>query len=125
MGIVHTSGKCETELTGEVAFYTNNDEFFHGNTLEQEPLYILQSHIIYTFSPGQRAFFSVGYDYSGENKLNGVDKDDTKQDIGWKLSYAHPVNRYLGVNVSYLGTRTQVSTGADSDTRVLGMSFLW
>jgi len=125
LGIMHTWGKWTTELTGEVAFYTKNDEFFNGNTLEQKPLYILHSHIIYTFKPGQWASLSAGYDYGGENKINGVDKDDTIQDIGLKLSYSHPLNRYLGVKVSYLGTRTQESTGADSDTLAVSMSFVW
>lgn len=125
LGIMHTRGKWITELTGEVAFYTKNDEFFDGNTLEQEPLYIMHAHLIHTFNPGQWASISFGYDYGGENKINGVDKNDTKQNIGWKLSYAHPINRYLGINVSYLGTRTQESTGFDSDSLGASMSFIW
>ncbi len=125
LGIMHNRGKWTTELTGEVAFYTKNDEFFNGNTLEQKPLYIVHGHLIHTFKPGQWASISAGYDHGGENRLNGVDKDDTKQNIGWKLSYAHPINRALGINVFYLGTRTQKSTGSDSDTLVVSMSFVW
>ena len=125
LGIVHTRGKWTTELTGEVAFYTKNDKFYNGNTLEQSPLYIVHGHLVYTFKPGQWTSFSMGYDYGGENKLNGVYKDDTKQNIAWKLSYAHPINRSLGIKVSYLGTSTQESTGMDSDTLAVGMTFLW
>jgi hypothetical protein len=125
LGVMHTRGKWTAELTGEVAFYTKNDEFFNGNTLEQKPLYIVHGHLIHTFKPGQWASISAGYDYGGEYRLNGVDKDDTKQDIGWKLSYAHPINRSLGITVSYLATRTQVSTGLDSDTLAVSTSFVW
>jgi len=125
LGIMHTGGKWTTELTGEVAFYTKNDEFFNGNTLEQEPVYIVHGHLIHTFKPGQWVSISAGYDYGGENRLNGVDKDDTKQNIGWMLSYAHPINRSLGIKVSYLGTRTQESTGFDSNTLAASLSFLW
>ncbi len=124
-GIMHTSRNWTTELTGEVAFYTKNDEFFNGNTLDQKPLYIVQYHLIHTFKPGQWVSISAGYDYGGENRLNGVDKDDTKQNIGWKLSYAHPINRYLGLKVTYLGTRTQESTGSDTDTLAVNISFAW
>ena len=124
-GIMHTRGKWTTELTGEVAFYTKNDEFFNGNTLEQKPLYIVHGHLIYTFKPGQWASISAGYDYGGENRLNGIDKDDTKQNIGWKLSYAYPINRSSGLKLSYLGIRTQESVGFDSETLALSMSFLW
>lgn len=125
LGVMHTWGKWTTELTGEVAFYTKNDEFFNGNTLEQKPLCIVHGHLIYTFNPGQWASISIGYDYGGENRLNGVDKNDTSQNIGWKLSYAHPINRFLGIKITYLGTRTQESTGSDTDTLAGVISFVW
>jgi hypothetical protein len=125
LGITHTSGKWISELTGEAAFFTKNDEFFDGNTREQEPLYILHGHLIHTYKPGQWASVSVGYDYGGENTINGEDKDDRKQDIAWKLSYAHPINRALGIKVSYLGTRTQETTGFDSNTLAGSLTFMW
>ena len=125
LGIVHNRGKWTTELTGEVAFHTKNNEFYNGNTLEQKPLYIVHGHLIRTFSPGQWASVSVGYDHGDENRLNGVDKNDTKQDIGWKISYVHPINRSIGIKVTYLGTYTQEATGADTDTLSVSTSFAW
>lgn len=125
LGFMHTRGKWITELTGEVAFHTENDEFFNGNTLEQKPLYIVHGHLIRTFTPGHWASISMGYDYGGEFIVNGVDKDDTKQNIGWKLSYAYPVNKAAGFKFSYLGTRSQETTGFDSDSLAAGMSFAW
>ncbi len=125
LGITHTRGKWSTELTGEVAFFTKNDEFFNGNSLEQKPLYIVHGHLIYTTTPGHWVSFSLGYDYGGEYTVNGIDKDDTKQDIGWKLSYAYPINRTSGFKITYLGTRTQEDVGFDSETLALSASFLW
>ena len=124
LGIMHTRGKWSTELTGEAAFYTTNDEFFNGNTLEQKPLYIVHGHLIHTFKPGLWASISIGYDHGGENTLNGVDKNDTKQNIGWKLSFAYPIDRTSGLKISYIGTRTQESVGFDSETLALSMSLL-
>jgi hypothetical protein len=80
-------------VTGEAAFYTDNDEFFNGNKLEQDPLYIIHGHLIYTFRPGLWVSASAGYDYGGENTINGVKKDDNKQDVGWALSLAYPLSR--------------------------------
>ena len=68
---------------------------------------------------------SLGYDYGGENAVNGIDKDDTTQNTGWKLSYAYPINRTSGLKLTYLGTRTQESVGFDSETLALSVSFLW
>ncbi len=125
LGVMHTRGKWTTEVTSEVAFYTDNDEFFNGNTLEQKPLYIMHAHLIHTFRPGFWAGTSIAYDYGGETTINGVDKDDTKQDIGWAFSLAYPINRSSGIKVVYIGTRTQESTGFDSDTLAIALSFLW
>ena len=52
LGINHTRGKWTTEVTGEVAFYLDNDEFFNGNKREQDPTYIIHGHLTHTFRPG-------------------------------------------------------------------------
>lgn len=125
LGISRTRGKWTTEVTGEAAFYTDNDEFFNGNKLEQDPLYIIHGHLIYTFRPGLWVSASAGYDYGGENTINGVDKDDTKQDVGWALSFAYPINRQTGIKATYVGSRKLESTGLDSDTLFASLSFSW
>ena len=125
LGINHSRGKWKTELTGEVVFFTENDEFFNGNILEQEPLYIVHGHLIYSFRPGLSLGASIGYDYGGEKSVNGIEKNDTSQEIGWALSLTYPINRYSGINVKYIGTRTQESTGLDSETLNIGLSVFW
>lgn len=125
IGIVHTQGKWTTEFTGEVAFATANDSFFNGNKLEQKPLFSTQAHLIRALSPGKWVSVSAGYNYGGENSVNGVDKNDRKQNIGWALSYSHPINRQAGIKIAYIGARTRESTGLDSDTWVIGGGFVW
>lgn len=125
LGVMHTSGKWSAELTGEVAFYTKNNDFFNGKTLEQKPLYIIHGHLIHTFKRGHWVSVSAGYDYGGENKIDGVSQNDILQNIGWKVSYAHPINRAVGIKLFYLGTQTQESTGLDSDTFAVSTSFVW
>ncbi|RLB69892.1 MAG: transporter [Deltaproteobacteria bacterium] len=124
-GVIHTRGKWTTEVTGEAAFYTDNDEFFNGKRLEQKPLYIIHTHLIHTFRPGLWVGASLGYDYGGENSIDGTDKDNRKQEIGWAFSFGYPINRYSGIKVAYIGTRTQESTGFDSDMLTASLSFLW
>jgi len=125
LGVIHARGKWTAEVTGEVAFYTDNDEFYNGNTLEQKPLYIMHGHLIHRFRPGLWVGASVGYDYGGENTINGIDKDDKKQNIAWAFSFTCPISRYSGIKVAYIGTRTQESTGLDSDTLAASLSYLW
>jgi len=125
VGMNHTRGKWTAEATGEVAFYTDNDEFYNGNTREQEPTYIIHGHLSYTFRPGLWVGAGVGYDYGGGSSINGVDKDDKKQDIAWALRFSYPINRQAGFKVAYIGSRRLESTGSDSDTLTASLSFSW
>ena len=124
-GVLHTRGQWTVEATAEVAFFTDNDEFFSGKKLEQEVLYIVDAHLIYTFKPGLWISAGFGWDYGGEMSVNGVDKDDTKQNIAWAFSVAYPINRFSGFNVKYIGTRTEEATGFDSNTVISSLSFAW
>lgn len=85
----------------------------------------MQAHLIRALKPGEWASVSIGYDYGGENTLNGIDKDDRKQNIGWALSYSYPINRQTGIKIAYIGTRTKESTGLDSETLAVGGAFAW
>ena len=125
LGATHTRGKWTAEVTADLAFFTENDEFFNGNTLEQDPLFVIRGNLIHTFRPGFWVSAGFGYDYGGENSVNGIDSDNRMQDIGWALSLAYPINRRSGISFKYIGTRTQESTGLDSDTITAGVSFAW
>ncbi|MBW2476686.1 MAG: transporter [Deltaproteobacteria bacterium] len=125
VGVVHTRGKWSLETTAIVALFTDNDEFFNGHKLEQDPLYAVNGHLIYTFRPGVWASASAGYDYGGRSTLDGEKKDDRKQDIGWALSVGLPLSRHFGVKIAYVGSRTQESTGVDSDSFLVGLSAYW
>jgi len=125
LGVVHKRGKWSMELTGAVWLFTDNDDFFNGNKLEKDPLYTLQTHLIYTFRPRLWAAASAGYGYGGESTVSGVDKNDRRGNLAWALSLGYSITRQLGVKVAYLGTRTQESVGLDSDSIAVGFSVFW
>jgi hypothetical protein len=125
LGAVHTWGKWSAEATGTVAIHTDNTDFFNGKKLEQDPLYTMNGHLIYTFRPGVWASASGGYDYGKRSTVDGVKKDDRKENLAWAFSFGFPINRHLGVKAAYIGTRTQESTGIDSDTFAIGASAFW
>ncbi len=125
IGVIHTRGKWTTEVTGEVAFYTDNNDFYNGNTLEQDPLFITHAHLIYTFRPGFWAGVSAAYDYGGETSINGVEKKDRRQDTAWAMNVAYPITVRSGIRLTYINTRTLESTGLDSDTLAVSLSLLW
>jgi hypothetical protein len=124
-GVLHTRNQWAVEGTAEVAFHTDNDDFFNGRKLEQKPLYILYGTLTYMFRPGQWLSAGLGYDYGGEHSVDNVEKNDVMQDVGWALSYAYPVNRQSGLKITYIGTRTMESTGADTDSVLATLSYGW
>ena len=125
LGVIHTRGNWSLETTGTVAFHTDNTDFYNGKKLENDPLYTLQSHLIYTFRPGVWGSASGGYSYGKRSTVDGVEKDDRKEFLAWAFSFGFPISRHLGAKVAYIGTRTQESTGIDSDTVAVGLSAFW
>ncbi len=125
LGLVVSRGKWTSELTAEVAFYTDNDDFFNGKTLEQEPLFFTQLHFIRSLGPGEWASLSLGYDYGGENTVDDDDKDNRRQNYGWALGYSYPLSRQSGIKLSYVSSRTRESTGLDTESLALGIVYAW
>ncbi|HET6563812.1 MAG TPA: transporter, partial [Xanthomonadales bacterium] len=76
VGVLHQHNKWEFEATASVFFFGDNDEFFTGVEREQEPLWFIQGHAIYSFRPGVWAGFSSGYGYGGDNTIAGINKQD-------------------------------------------------
>lgn len=50
---------------------TENDDFFGGKELEQDPLVTVQGHVICTFRPGFWLGASPGYDFGGQSATDG------------------------------------------------------
>ena len=125
LGVVHNRGKWSMELTGAVWLYTDNNDFFNGNKLEQNPYFTSQIHLVYAFRPGLWASASIGYGYGGKSTVNGVDKNDRRENLAWALSFGCPITRQLGVKVIYLSSRTQESIGQDTDSIGAAFSIFW
>ena len=122
LGIVHTRGPVAYELTGSVNFYTDNSEFFDGKKREQEPLYVLQTHLTYTFRNYFWTSIAAGYDRGGKSKVNGIEKDDQRRDIYFAASAGFPVSRNSSIKFAYVGGRKQENIGADTNNFIMAYS---
>ena len=125
LGVVHTHGRWSVELTGSAWIYTENDEFFGGNQLQQDPLFAIQSHLVYSFRPGLWIGAGIAYAGGAQSTVNGIEKDDQKGNLAWGVNAGYPFSPNFGVKVGYIGLRTQEDVGADLDTLTVGFSYLW
>jgi len=122
LGFVHTRGHWSYELTGSVFLYTDNDDFFGNNKREQDPLYALQTHLIYT-SP-QRWWVSLGaaHDRGGESSINGDKKDDERRDLLYGISAGLPIGSRSSAKLAYVASRSDEDVGKDSDSVAFAFS---
>jgi len=125
VGVMHNRGRWSFEVTAGVSFFTDNDEFFNGNRLEQDPMFGLQGHVIYTFRPGLWAAISGGYELGPLSKLNGITKDDRRENLLFAASVGYPITPQWGVKLGYIGIRKSGLVGVDSDSIALGLSTFW
>lgn len=135
LGYIRTDGDIALDpvlrLTGvevemdTAALKSENDDFFGGKELEQDPLLALQGHAIYTFRPGLWLGASVGYDFGGQSAINGISKDDRREILSWGLTCGVPVSRSVGLKFGYIDQRTQRPTGADLGHFVAAVSVMW
>ena len=92
VGISKAMGPWTLELQAAATFFTDNNDFFGGNTRSQAPLYSMQGHVIYGFRSGIWASLDATYFTGGRTTLNGARNEDLQQN--WRVggTLAFPVD---------------------------------
>ena len=105
-------------------FFTENKEFWNGNTIEQKPLLSGQLHITYIFRPGIWAAVSIGRTAMGETIVNDIEKNDLQNNSRFGAAFAYRLNKQ---NALKFGFSSGVSTryGANFTTVLLAYQFMW
>jgi hypothetical protein len=125
LGMQHKHYAWIFELTGTASLYTDNTSFFNGNHLEQAPLFSVDGSIEYDFASGLWVSAGAGLALGGQSTLNGIEKDDRRQDIGWSLSAGFPLARGLSFKASYISIDHYADVGTASDTVAVGLLATW
>lgn len=121
-------GASMLSINGNVAFYTENDEYHQpdGNgKLKQAVLATLEGHYSYNFNRAIWGSFDVVYSNGGETKINGV-KQDNAQDT-WKMGISGAMNftPVDAVSVSYLKTIDTPRGAADVEVFSINYNHAW
>ena len=72
IGVSKAIDQWTLEFTAAATLFTDNTDFFGGNTRSQDPLYSFQAHVIYSFHSGVWASLDGTYFTGGRTTLNGV-----------------------------------------------------
>ncbi len=120
IGISRAWGAWALELSTGLTFFSNNDDFLGGKTLEQDPLSSTQLHLTYDLGRGLWVALSATYDYGGTTTTGGVRNDDFQNNWRGGATLSLPVNRNNAIKL-FAQTGIQIITG--TDIRLVG--FIW
>lgn len=105
-------------------FFTTNNQFFHGNSLSQSPLHMLQLHVIHEFRSGIWIAVSGGVSRGGRASINGEKRDTLQRNSRVGATLSIPLGMKHGLSLAYTsGISTRY--GANFDNIILSYQFRW
>jgi hypothetical protein len=123
LGVSTAWGPLIVELVPAITFFTTNDDFFGGKTLEQDPIYSVQGHVIYEFFPAFWAAFDATY-YTGGRTTTDGEKGQQLENVRLGLTAALSLSRHQSIK---LYGSTGVYNRTDNNFWAVGMAwqFRW
>ena len=113
LGVSKAWGPVILELIPAITFFTKNDDFLDGKTLEQDPIYSVQGHLIYEFFPALWASLNATYYTGGRTTIDGEKSDEQPENVRLGVTAALSVSRHQSIK---LYGSTPASTTARTTT---------
>jgi len=124
LGASQAIGRVTFELAGAATFYTDNDNYFGGQKREQDPVYSIQGHLIYSFSHGIWGAVDGTWFRGGRTTTDGVRDDDLQENTRIGATLALPIDRHNSVKL-FASTGVATRSGGDFDTIGAAWQFRW
>jgi len=124
LGVSKAVGRWTLEGTAAATLFTDNDDFYGGNTRSQDPLYSLQGHAIYSFRSGMWGSVDVNYFTGGRTTVNDTVKNDLQRN--WRLgaTLALPLDAHHSIKL-YGSSGVSARTGNNFDLLGLAWQYRW
>lgn len=124
VGVSKASGPWTLEIATAAMIFGDNENFYGGQRREQDPLYSLQGHLVYSFRSGIWAALTGTYFTGGRTTVNNVRKDDLQKTSRVGATLALPVNRHHSIKL-YANTGLSIRTGTDFDAIGVAWQYRW
>lgn len=124
VGVSKAFGRWTTEGAIAAFLYTDNDDFYGGQTRSQDPIYSLQGHFVYSFQRGKWAALDVNYFTGGRTTIEGTLNNDLQQN--WRIggTFALPVDRLNSIKF-YASSGVSARTGNNFDLLGVAWQHRW
>ncbi len=120
IGMSHRLGRWSYDLMASVSLFEDNDNFFNGIHVEQDPLYQVQAHLIYRLNRGSWISLNANWFQGGETTKDGVRSDDEMRNSRWGITWSLPLNAHHSLK---LFTNTGVVTRIGNDFDSYGLAW--
>jgi hypothetical protein len=124
IGISKAWGPFSLEFSSGVFLFSDNDDFFGGKTLDQDPVYTTQVHGTYNLGRGIWAALSGTYDYGGRKTIDGVRNDDIVENSRVGATLALPVNRNNSIKL-FASSSIHTNSGGEYDMAGIIWQYRW
>lgn len=116
--------KWSIELAAGVRFFADNDKYFGGVKLQQDPLYNLQAHFTRDLTPRQWVSINSNYFFGGDTFQNGTPGGTHQENSRLGLTWAIALNsKHTFKFLAHTGVITRI--GNDSDTFSFAWAYRW
>lgn len=105
-------------------FFTENNNFWGGNTLKQKPLGISKVHIIYSFPKGVWMAADIGYGMGGRSLINDVERDTRISGLRMGLTTMIKIKKQHFLKL-YAVSGYRFEKGSDFDMLGIAYQFTW
>jgi hypothetical protein len=124
IGVSQAVGNWTFEGAASAFLFTDNEDFFGGNELAQEPLYALQGHAVYGFRPGFWLGVGAAYGRGGTTFVNGVVRNTLQSTYRIGATFAYALTPQHGLSVA-VTTSVRSRAGADFDSLGVAYQYMW
>jgi hypothetical protein len=124
IGVSKALGRFTLELIGAAVLFSENDDFYGHVEREQDPVYSLQGHLIYSFRGGAwLAFDATGY-AGGRTTTNGVRGDDLQRNSRVGATLAWPLDQRNSLKLN-LSSGVSARSGGNYDALTIAWQHRW
>lgn len=92
LGVSQGKGPWRFELSGDATFFSNNNNFYGGNVLSQNPIYSGTGHVIYYFPSTAWLSTDITYYSGGQSFVNGMQKNNAQENWLFGATFSMPIN---------------------------------
>ena len=124
IGLSKGWGKWSAEMALGVRFFSDNDEFFNDIVLEQDELFNVQGHLMYSLRKGRWVSINSNYFWGGRTTKDGQRIEDRQSNSRLGATLNWPLNSQHALKV-FATTGYRFRIGNDFNTFGIAWQYRW